>query len=235
MTWQESGKKGTWARCGHSQCQGMDVSYQLSCRTSWWAGYRWCDMAVRGGIGSLESWAFRKAAVQYKNVMRNCAASPHGLGAGHSSGHPVCQRRGACRDCHSFPRMCGGLWLHNKMPPTSLGIISISSQSVTKLQGSPASPGYCLESFSSEGSEQMKFISMVTCKSYPRIQIFYFFFFNITNCYIEFLTWCLSGLGQHPCPSEGMRADTTPHPLACECSTVINLGTLFIQPFSLGS
>lgn len=26
MTWQESGKKGTWARCGHSQCQGMDVS-----------------------------------------------------------------------------------------------------------------------------------------------------------------------------------------------------------------
>lgn len=26
MTWQESGKEGTWAHCGYSQCQGMDVS-----------------------------------------------------------------------------------------------------------------------------------------------------------------------------------------------------------------
>lgn len=45
-------------------------------------------MAVRGGIGSLESRAFGKITVQYKNVMQNCAAIPHGLGAGHSSGHP---------------------------------------------------------------------------------------------------------------------------------------------------
>lgn len=94
-----------------------------------------------------------------------------------ASGHPgqTVPVQGACRDCPSFPRMCGGLRLHNKMHLTSLGInIHLGSKS-DQTPMALASPGYCLESFSPEGSEQMRFISVVTCKSYPRIQLGVFY------------------------------------------------------------
>lgn len=111
---------------------------QLSCRTSWWAGYRWFDLAVGGGIGSLERWAFRKVTVQHKNVvMQKCAAIPHGLGAGHSSGHPGqgCASAECLQGLSLLPQDMGrGLRLHNKTHPTCLGIISVSSQSLTKLR-----------------------------------------------------------------------------------------------------
>lgn len=65
-------------------------------------------------------------------------------------------RLGQCKvPASTVPPSYGGLKLHNKMHPTSLGIVSISSLLAL------ASPGYYLESFSPEGSEQMRFISMV--------------------------------------------------------------------------
>lgn len=174
MTWQESGKKGTWARCGHSQCQGMDVSCISSVVEP--AGEQ-----VTGGVTwlyvvGLALWKVEPSGKPQISIKMWCktvlpalmiwvlvtAVGTQCTSAGGPAGTVIPSP--GCVEVLGFitnaPHQSGNyIHLLSKCDPTPIAV---------------ASPWYCLESFSPEVSEQMKFISMVTWKSYPRIQIFFF-------------------------------------------------------------